>query len=320
MHTLSRLLVAAVCYLGFLPAYAADYPDVPVEMKPIRVSEHCYYVQGISGVATDNYGFVSNAAFVVTPEGVVVFDSLGTPPLGAKLLAAIRSVSSAPIKRLYISHYHADHMYGTQAFVETGAEIIAPTGAQRYLENEVAEQRLNERRRSLAPWIDENTRIVLPDRFLDGEERIQLGDVSLRAVNLGSAHSDGDMVLYVETDAVLFSGDIIFADRIPFLGSANSARWLEILQQMEKTEVRAIVPGHGAAANNPRQIVSLTLEYLSFMRAAMRQAVIDWIPFDEAYEATDWGDFFEYPTFLEANRQNAYGVYLSLEQELMQEQ
>jgi hypothetical protein len=52
----------------------------------------------------------------------------------------------------------------------------------------------------------------------------------------------------------------------------------------------------------------------------MQQAVADWIPFDEAYEATDWGDFFEYPAFLEANRRNAYGIYLSLEQESLKSQ
>jgi len=87
---------------------------------------------------------------------------------------------------------------------------------------------------------------------------------------------------------------------------------------MERTQVRAIVPGHGAAAGSPREIVSLTREYLSFTRAAMRQAVIDWVPFDEAYAETDWGEFTDYPAFTEANRRNAYGVYLSLEQELMQ--
>jgi hypothetical protein len=48
--------------------------------------------------------------------------------------------------------------------------------------------------------------------------------------------------------------------------------------------------------------------------------VDDWIPFDQAYEEVDWGDFIEYPAFLEANRRNAYGIYLSLEQESLQSQ
>ncbi|MDH3389265.1 MAG: MBL fold metallo-hydrolase [Gammaproteobacteria bacterium] len=289
-------------------------------MAPVQVSQHAWYVPGGTGVATDNYGFISNAAFVVTAAGVVVFDTLGTPALGAKLLAAIRSVTDAPIKRIYISHYHADHMYGNQAFSASGAEIIASDGAKRYLEGEVAQQRLAERRLSLSPWVDSNTRIVHPDRYLQGKERFTLGGVSIRVVDLGSAHSEGDLVLFVENDAVLFSGDIIFQDRIPFLGSSSSAEWLDVLNEMEKTDVGFIVPGHGKAAENPRQMVSLTKHYLAYVRASMQQAVADWIPFDEAYEATDWGDFIEYPAFLEANRRNAYGVYLSLEQEALNSQ
>lgn len=109
-------------------------------------------------MATDNYGFVSNSAFVVTSKGVIVFGTLGTPALGAQLLKTIRSVTAAPIKTIYISHYHADHIYGTQAFSETGAEIVTSDGAKRYLEGDVAEQRLLERRISLSPWVDSNTR------------------------------------------------------------------------------------------------------------------------------------------------------------------
>ena len=320
MIAASRLVGMFLLSINFCSALATDSMQVPLDMTPVRVSQHAYYVPGGTGVATDNFGFVSNAAFVVTGSGVIVFDTLGTPALGVQLLAAIRSVSDAPIKRIYISHYHADHMYGNQAFADTGAEIVASDGAKRYLEGEVALQRLTERRQSLSPWINENTRIVAPDRYLQREERFMLGGVTIRVVDVGSAHSEGDLALFVETDGVLFSGDIIFQDRIPFLGTSNSAEWLDVLEEMERADVAVIVPGHGKAAENPREIVSLTKNYLAYVRAEMQQAVADWIPFDEAYEATDWGDFIEYPAFLEANRRNAYGIYLSLEQESLKSQ
>jgi glyoxylase-like metal-dependent hydrolase (beta-lactamase superfamily II) len=320
MRPAFSLLTLILCLLTGGANSSAEYPAVPIDLTPIRLSPHAYYVQGGTGIATDNYGFISNAAFVVTSEGLVVFDTLGTPALGAQLLEAIRSVSEAPIRTIYISHYHADHMYGTQAFAGSGAEIVASDGAKRYLEGEVAEQRLTERRISLSPWVDGNTRIVQPDRFLQGEERITLGGVNIRVVDVGSAHSEGDLILYVENDGVLFSGDIIFEDRIPFLGTSSSAEWLALLGQMEQTDVRAIVPGHGKASANPQEIVSLTKNYLSFVRDAMQKAVDEWLPFDEAYEATDWGDFIDYPAFAEANRRNAYGIFLSLEQESLQSQ
>jgi len=320
MRGLSRMLVVVLLSILGGNAFAAEHASIPVDMTPIQVSQHTYYVRGGAGVATDNYGFVSNSAFVVTSEGVVVFDTLGTPPLGAKLLTAIRSVTDKPIKRIYISHYHADHMYGLQAFDQTGAEVVTSDGAKRYLEGEAAQRRLAERRLSLNPWVDANTWVVEPDRYVQGEERFTLGEVTMRVVNVGSAHSEGDMVLFVEGDGVLFSGDIIFQGRIPFLGTSSSDDWLEVLSEMEQTDAKAIIPGHGKAAKDIEKIVSLTKSYLTFVRDSMQQAVDDWIPFDEAYEEVDWGDFIEYPAFAAANRRNAYGIYLSLEQESLQPQ
>ncbi len=307
-------ILSLLLIVWMLPA-SADYPPVDVEMPLYRVSEHVFYVSGPPGVATDNAGFISNAAFVVTDEGVVVFDSLGTPSLGVRLLELIRGVTGKPVIRVYISHYHADHMYGAQVFEEAGAEIVAPSGAARYLEGATGDQRLAERRVSLSPWVNDDTRIVDPHRWLDGEERYSLGGVDFRAVNVGSAHSEGDLVLFVETDRVLLSGDIIFEGRIPFFGSANSREWLEILDELAALDVEAIVPGHGRHAANPTELVSLTRDYLAYMRQEMGAAVENWVPFDQAYEETDWSRFIEFPAFFEANRRNAYGVYLSLERE-----
>ena len=116
--------------LAFGAATAADaprYPDVPVDMQLEQLSEHVFYVQGEPGAATENEGFVSNAGVVITPEGVVVFDALGTPPLAAKLVRLIRQRTQAPIVEVVVSHYHADHIYGLQVFKELGAKIVAPS-------------------------------------------------------------------------------------------------------------------------------------------------------------------------------------------------
>ncbi|WP_200849405.1 MBL fold metallo-hydrolase, partial [Klebsiella pneumoniae] len=62
-------------------------------------------------VSLQNQGFNANAGFVITGEGVVVFDALGTPGLGVALLREIRQRTSLPIRRVIVSHYHADHFY-----------------------------------------------------------------------------------------------------------------------------------------------------------------------------------------------------------------
>ena len=299
-------------------ASAADgpkYPPVNIEMKVKQVSASVYYVGGLSGIATENAGFVSNSGFVVSKEGVVVFDALGTPSLAVRLLEEIRKVTPLPVQKVVLSHFHADHAYGLQVFEEIGATIIAPEGAVDYLSADLARQRLEERRTSLAPWVNQNTRLVMPHQLVKEEYRFKLGEHTFLVTNLGSAHSEGDATMFIEPDRVLFSGDMVFEGRIPFLGSANTRNWLDTLKRLERIDVKAMIPGHGPLTKNPKDVLSLTRSYLEYVREKMGEAVADWVPFDEAYARTNWDEFIEYPAFIEANRRNAYAVYLSIEAE-----
>jgi len=294
-----------------------QYPPAPVEMTLQQVSEHVYYIEGAAGTALENEGFISNAGFVVTPAGVVVIDALGTPSLGAMLLKHIRSVTDQPIVKVITTHYHADHIYGLQVFKELGAEIIAPAGANDYLNAPNAVERLEERRFSLDPWVNDKTYLVTPTVLLTQSTEFELGGVKLVVTLVGGAHSDGDLTVYVEPDRVLFSGDIIFEGRVAFLGDANTKHWLDVLQQMETAKLVALIPGHGPAAEEPTQAISMTRRYLAYIREVMGAAVENMAAFDEAYAAADWSEFKDLPAFDAANRRNAYQVYLSMEAELL---
>ena len=303
---------------GAVPA-ADDCPPAGVDMTLQQVSEHVYFVQGVPGVATENEGFISNAGVIVTGAGVVVFDALGTPALSRLLLEKIRMVTDEPVVRVIVSHYHADHVYGLQVFEDLDAEILAPVGAEKYLASDGARERLEERRFTLDPWVNDSTRLVFPDQYLSEGKQFRLGDVEFVVTVVGNAHSDGDLTLYVEPDRVLFSGDIIFEGRVPFLGDANTRRWVRVLERMEKEQLVALVPGHGGVAENPNEAVSLTRRYLVYLRQKMGEAVSEFVPFSEAYEEIDWSDFEQLPAFVEANRRNAYQVYLSMEAEMLGE-
>lgn len=289
-------------------------------MELTKVSEHAYYARGVAGIPTDNQGFVSNAGVVITDEGVVVFDALGTPALAELLLEKIRQVTDKPIVKVIVSHYHADHIYGLQVFQDLGAEIIAPEGVQKYLDSEVAMERLEERRSSLDPWVNEKTRLVVPDQFIKQESRFSLGGIEFIANVAGEAHSDADMTLYVATDKVLFSGDIIFEGRVAYIGDANTRHWLEILEHLELERLVALIPGHGQAAQDPNSAIKATRQYLAYMREHIGKAVQEMTDFEEVYENTDWSEFEKLPAFEAANRKNAYQVYLSMEREEMEEE
>ncbi|MEY4213169.1 MAG: hypothetical protein RL458_1395, partial [Pseudomonadota bacterium] len=127
MRVMIRWLVL-ICALCALPLKAADleFEPVTIPVKPVQVSPRVWMVQGDVGpVSAANQGFNANAGFVVTDEGVVVFDALGSPALGAALRARIREITPQPVRHVVISHYHADHFYGLQAFAPEGPMVWA---------------------------------------------------------------------------------------------------------------------------------------------------------------------------------------------------
>ena len=316
MRVVFILFVSSVL-LSFNLSAKTIYPETNVKMELKQVSEHVYYVQGEAGIATDNEGFISNAGFVVTDDGVVVFDTLGTPSLANLLLTKIRTITDKPILKVIMSHYHADHIYGLQVFKEQGAQIIAPRGAMDYLSSAAAEERIEERRFSLEPWVNETTQLISPDVIIDKPKIFKHGGMTFILDVLGAAHSDGDLTLYIESERVLFSGDIIFEGRVPYLGDANTKNWLETLIKMEVGKIKALIPGHGPAAKDPNKAISATRNYLAKIRSVMSSAVENMDDFAEVYERTNWSEFEKLPAFAEANRRNAYQVYLSMEEELL---
>jgi len=315
---MNKSLLFVVFLIGCTSIHAGEPATVDMVLK--RVSEHVYYVEGVPGIASDNQGFISNAGVIVTGAGVVVFDALGTPALGQLLLEKIRTITNEPMVRVIVSHYHADHIYGLQVFQDLDAEILAPAGAEKYLASDNAMERLEERRFTLDPWVNDDTRLVYPDRYLGEGMRFRLGDVDFIVTVVGEAHSDGDLTLYVMPDRVLFSGDIIFEGRVPFLGDSNTRHWVQVLERMEKEQLIALIPGHGGVAEDPNEAISLTRRYLSYLREQMALAVEEFVPFDEVYREIDWSEFEQLPAFEETNRRNAYQVYLSMETEMLGKQ
>ncbi len=309
-------LLALACSLG--GAFAHAQPKSEIVLTPVKLTAHGWMFQGEAGMASaQNKGFMSNAGFVVTGDGVVVFDALGTPALGQAMITAIRKVTSERIRRVIVSHYHADHIYGLQAFKAAGAEIWAYRKAQQYLTSGQATERLAQRRTDLFPWVDEKTVVVAPDLWLDGDTTFRMGSLTFNVLYSEGAHSPEDIMMYVVEDRLLYAGDLLFAGRVPFVGNADSAGWLKAMDKMIALQPAVVVPGHGPPSRDVARDLVLTRDYLLYLREAMGRAVKDLEPFDEVYAKTDWTKYRSLPAFEQANRTNAYGTYLLMEQELL---
>lgn len=298
-------LACGIALCATLPARA---------LEAIRISPNVYYIRGEAGVPSPvNRGHTSNAGFVVTRDGVVVFDALGTPVLGREFIAAIRKVTRQPIRRVIVSHYHADHFYGLPPFKDIGAEIWAHPSAREYLNSEAAQQRLAERRSTLAPWVDEKMRLIPADRWIDRETAFRLGGLGFRVFPVGPAHTPEDLAMVVEEENVLFVGDLMFAGRLPFVGEADSKSWISAIDRIIKFNPKIMVGGHGGVSNNAAVDLRLTRDYLVYLRQKMGAAANELEDFEVAYNATDWSKFSHLPAFRETNRRNAFNTYIRMQ-------
>lgn len=299
----------------FAPASQAK-AQAALPFRAQQVSPHVWVVEGLSALGTSaNQNFISNAAFIVTPAGVVVIDALGSPALATQLLLEIGRVTAAPVTHVIVTHYHADHVYGLQTFKATGARIMAHVAAKKYLGSELAQQRLEASRLTLAPWIDTDTRLIPADEWLDGSTTLEIGGVRMEIHPAGPSHTPEDMVVFVPRDEVLLAGDLVFRRRIPFVGQADSGNWIKSLDKLLEFDAKVIVPGHGPVSTSARSDMQLTRDYLTHLRSAMGPAARDMVPFEEAYKAADWHRFESLPLFGLANRMNAYNTYLQMERE-----
>ena len=307
------VLHAALLMAG---AASAAQPDSTCLVCPVKLKPQVFFVQGLAALGSSaNRNFISNAGFVITQDRVVVIDALGSPDLAQQLLVEINKLTKLPVTDVIVTHFHADHIYGLQVFKQAGARIWAHETGKIYLHSETAQARLNSSRVDLAPWVNEQTHLVFADAWLSQDRTLVLGGVTFQLMHLGPAHSLEDLVVFLPEAKVLFAGDLMFRQRVPFVGQADSRHWQQGLTSLSALEVDWAVPGHGPATQQFSQDLQLTLSYLQFLRASMSKAVEEGVPFEAAYRATDWSNFSNLPLFKYANRMNAFNTYLLLEQE-----
>lgn len=308
----SRLVFFVFFSLGWTSVYSQELAKIT--LIPKQISSSVWYVEGVTALGSvENKNFISNAAFIVGSDSVVVIDALGSPALAEALIAAIGKVSDKKISAVIVTHYHADHIYGLQAFQKIGAKIIAHPAAKEYLNSETAVNRLSASRAELAPWVDEKTNLVEADTWLSSENKLNLSGIEMVVKPVGPAHTPEDLVIFFPAEKVLFTGDLLFRGRLPFIGStADTGPWVKALNSFLDFKAAVAIPGHGPVSQSADADIELLRDYLVFLRINMGKAVEELELFDEAYAAIDWRKFENVPMFKFANRMNAYNTYLQI--------
>lgn len=239
-------LAFALSILFFTTLCVAKSENNAAKLKLVHVNGPIHAIVGPLGDRTPkNLGNNATFGFVVTNDGIVLIDPGATYKGAHKIHQLIKQVSPLPIKYV-INTGGQDHRWlGNAYFKSLGAKVIASKAA-------VADQktRLNEilsrLSRTAGDKAMKNTNDEYADIRFDSDYRFNLGNVEFLVKHPGGAHSPGDSYVWLKQFSTVFSGDIVYTERmLSMMSFSNSRDWLQAYESIAALNPRHIVPGHG---------------------------------------------------------------------------
>ncbi|WP_439817165.1 MBL fold metallo-hydrolase [Zavarzinia sp. CC-PAN008] len=244
----------------------------------------------------------SNAGLIAAGEGALLVDTLFDRRLTEEMLATMRAATPAArsIGTVVNTHANGDHTYGNGALPE--AEIIASTASAREMD-EVPPALLDQFMKA-APNMGEAgaylSRIFgafqfeglaprAPTRTFSHRLDLVLGDRRVDLIEVGPAHTHGDVLVMLPDDRVVFTGDILFAHSTPIMWAGPVANWIAACDLILGAEVDVIVPGHGPIAD--KAAVAAQRAYLVYIRDEARKRYDAGLSWAEASEDIALGDY-----------------------------
>jgi glyoxylase-like metal-dependent hydrolase (beta-lactamase superfamily II) len=260
-----------------------------------------------------NLGNNANFGVIVTSGGVVLIDP-GATYKGAQMIHdAVRAITEKPI-RLVINTGGQDHRWlGNGYFKALGAHIVAN-------EHAVTDQRarLQDQMIALDNLVGSDglagTEAVYADETFGAHINLRLGDTQIEIYHAGHAHTPGDSFVWLPGYEIVFSGDIVYTDRMLAIGPQSAhLGWIGAFEAMAAWQPKIVVGGHGRPAHLDKAYAD-THAYLVFLRAAV-QAFMEEGHGMEEIGKIDQSSFAYLENFESLNGRNAQRVFEELEWE-----
>lgn len=222
-------------------ASAADFPGVKVQ----KISDRIYAMLGPHDPPNrENGGYVNNNLVIIGDKGVILVDAGSHKDVAAHIDKAIKTVTKKPITHVLVTHHHPDHHLGLSHF--DGAQVIA---------TEFCAKQIGDNGRGQVSWMERNTGrnlrntspVVPQTRIALGSRRaMEIDGVKLELISTGTAHTEGDMMVWLPDDGVLASGDILVHHINPSFREGNLRKWIAVLdRQVLELPLKTVMPGHG---------------------------------------------------------------------------
>ena len=294
--------------LAISPAWA----DTPLERH--RVVDGVYAIVGELGNRTlANRGNNATFGLIVTSEGVVLIDSGGTYQGAQEIDLLIKDITDQAVVAV-INTGGQDHRWlGNDYFKQQGAQIIASEQAVQDQNKRVQDQLISLGNLFDAEFMAQTVPLTADTTFKDYFE-LELGGVVMQIHHAGPAHTPGDSFVWLPQKGVMFSGDIVYVERMLGVGTqSNSKSWINVFQTMAAYKPAYLVPGHGKPTTLAEATID-TYDYLVFLRAAIGDFI------DQGRDMTEIGsldqsEFAYLQNFDAIAGRNAQQVFIEMEWE-----
>lgn len=218
---------------GQQSSQAPQTAQAPRQPRPIAVEQltpNVYWVKNIG-----------SGGFIVGDKGVIVMDTGGSTAIGKQIVDAVAKVTPKPIDTLILSHGDGDHVDGIAAF-PAGIKIIAQENNKKFLEAAVASGETGPE----SPKVPADR---LPNHGVGNRENVTIDGVKMELLHWAPAHTSGDLVVYLPTEKIVFTGDVIVMDQhdLPLVHmdkGGTSKGWVESVKGMLALDADKYVVGH----------------------------------------------------------------------------
>jgi glyoxylase-like metal-dependent hydrolase (beta-lactamase superfamily II) len=251
---------------------ASSASDSRSSLRLHNVTANVYAIVGpLTNRTKENLGNNATFGFVVTDDGVVLIDSGGTYRGARAIHQVIQSVTDKPV-RLVINTGGQDHRWlGNSYFKKQGARIIASAAAVADQKARVQDQ-LIMLGTLVGDEILEGTNDVYADELIQDQKTFSFGGTRFEVLR-GHAHTPGDMLVWLPQSKVMFTGDMVYVERmLGVIDVSSSANWIHSFEIMAGYRPQHIVPGHGNPTTLERARKD-TYDYLVFLRNTVRKYV-----------------------------------------------
>jgi len=215
-------------------------PALVKENATVRVSDHVYVIPD------GNVGGVPNVGFVVGDRGTLVIDTGLGPMNGQAVQREMEKVRKGTEVYIVATHFHSEHTLGESAF-PASAKVLRARAQQRDMDEFGIQPNFATRSTAMAELM-KDAKLRPASEIFDTEKILDLGGVRVRITWVGGGtHTNGDTVIFVESDRVLFAGDVVMNGRfVAFQGTASVRSWISVLDRLSPLKPLHVVPSHGA--------------------------------------------------------------------------